>query len=287
MPDNTGVVVNWVEQGLVPDRVVRLGIRRLLKARLVELNDSDPAVTAELTQAFASSLRDAPLALLPEKANEQHYEVPAAFFAEVLGPHRKYSACWWPDSARTLAQAEAAALQATCERAGLVDGQDILELGCGWGSLTLWMAAHYPNSQITALSNSRSQGDCIREQAAQRGLPNVHVVTCDFNDFATSAHFDRIVSVEMFEHMRNYDTLMQNIAHWLTPGGTLFVHIFTHRCYAYPFEIRDESDWMAKYFFTGGIMPSDDIGKWTAATIKKLANTGCKIWIEIAPKSNP
>jgi len=259
MPDNTGVVVNWVEQGLVPDRVVRLGIRRLLKARLAELDDGDPAVTAELTQAFASSLRNAPLALLPEKANEQHYEVPAAFFAKVLGPHRKYSACWWPDSARTLAQAEAAALQATCERAGLADGQDILELGCGWGSLTLWMAEHYPNSQITALSNSRSQGDCIREQAAQRGLPNVNVVTCDFNDFATSAHFDRIVSVEMFEHLRNWPRAFAQVARWLKPGGRFFMHVFAHRGAPYAFVERDASDWMSKHFFSGGMMPSDDL----------------------------
>ena len=260
MPDNTGVVVNWVEQGLVPDRVVRLGIRRLLKARLAELNDGDPAVTAELTQAFLAGIQDAPLALLPEKANEQHYEVPAAFFADVLGPHRKYSACWWPDpSVRTLEQAEAAALQATCERAGLADGQDILELGCGWGSLTLWMAEHYPNSQITALSNSRSQGDCIREQAAQRRLPNVHVVTRDFNDFATSAHFDRIVSVEMFEHLRNWPLAFSQVAAWLKPGGRFFMHVFAHRGAPYAFVERDASDWMSKHFFSGGMMPSDDL----------------------------
>ena len=190
MSDRTAVAVNWVEQGLVPDRVVRLGIRRLLKARLVELRQGDAAASAALTQAFLDEMRAAPLALLPEKANEQHYEVPAAFFGAVLGSHRKYSSCHWPDGVSTLAQAEAAALQATCERAGLADGQQILELGCGWGSLTLWMAEHYRGSQITALSNSNSQREYIEAQAALRGLANVRVITRDFNDFDTDERFD-------------------------------------------------------------------------------------------------
>ena len=176
MVDNTAAAVHWVEQGLVPDRVVRLGIRRLLKARLAEMHDGDAQATAALTQTFLDELRDSPLALLPDKANEQHYEVPAAFFGAVLGPHRKYSSCVWsngPGSIDTLAQAEAAALQVTCERAGLADGQQVLELGCGWGSLTLWMAERYRKSRITALSNSNSQRQYIETQAAQRGLTNV------------------------------------------------------------------------------------------------------------------
>src|ERR1700712_772239 len=161
MPDSTAVAVHWVEQGYVPDSVVRLGIRRLLKARLVELKSGDAVATAALTQAFVDELGKAPLALLPEKANEQHYEVPAAFFAEVLGTHRKYSSCYWPDGVNTLSQAEAAALEVTCERAGLADGQNVLELGCGWGSLSLWMAERFPSSRFTALSNSNSQREYI------------------------------------------------------------------------------------------------------------------------------
>ena len=259
MADSTAVAVNWVEQGLVPDRVVRLGIRRLLKARLTELRSDDVAATADLTQAFLGDLRHAPLALLPEKANEQHYEVPAEFFGAVLGTHRKYSSCHWPDGVTTLAQAEAAALAATCERAGLADGQQVLELGCGWGSLTLWMAERYPGSQITALSNSASQREHIEAQAAQRGLANVRVVTRDFNDFDTTDRFDRIVSVEMFEHLRNWPQAFAQVARWLVSDGLFFMHVFAHRDAAYEFVERDASDWMSKHFFSGGMMPSDDL----------------------------
>lgn len=259
MPDSTAVAVNWVEQGLVPDRVVRLGIRRLLKARLVELGDADAETTAAQTQSFFDSLHAAPLALLPEKANEQHYEVPAAFFAQVLGPHRKYSSCHWPDGVVTLAEAEAAALQTTCERAGLTDGQRVLELGCGWGSATLWMAERYPSSRITAVSNSHSQRAYIEAEAASRGLGNVRVVTCDFNDFDTAERFDRVVSVEMFEHLRNWPRAFAQVARWLAPQGRFFMHVFAHRGAPYAFVERDASDWMSKHFFSGGMMPSDDL----------------------------
>ena len=259
MADNTAAAVHWVEQGLVPDRVVRLGIRRLLKERLVEMRDGDAQATAALTQSFIDELGAAPLALLPEKANEQHYEVPAAFFGAVLGPHRKYSGCLWTSDTTTLAQAEAAALQATCERAGLVDGQHVLELGCGWGSLTLWMAERYRNSHITALSNSSSQRQHIEAQAAQRGLTNVRVITRDMNDFDTAERFDRIVSVEMFEHLRNWPQAFANVARWLSPRGRFFMHVFAHRGAPYAFVERDASDWMSKHFFSGGMMPSDDL----------------------------
>ena len=259
MADNTAAAVHWVEQGLVPDRVVRLGIRRLLKARLVEMQDGDAQATAALTQTFLDELRNAPLALLPEKANEQHYEVPAAFFGAVLGPHRKYSSCVWDDGTDTLAQAEAASLQATCERAGLVDGQHVLELGCGWGSLTLWMAERYRQSHITALSNSNSQRQYIEAQAAQRGLTNVRVITRDVNEFDTAERFDRIVSVEMFEHLRNWPQAFARVARWLNPQGRFFMHVFAHRGAPYPFVERDASDWMSKHFFSGGMMPSDDL----------------------------
>jgi cyclopropane-fatty-acyl-phospholipid synthase len=259
MADNTAAAVHWVEQGLVPDRVVRLGIRRLLKARLAEMHDGNAEATAALTQSFLDELRAAPLALLPEKANEQHYEVPAAFFGAVLGAHRKYSSCYWPDGTETLAQAEAAALQATCERAGLADGQQVLELGCGWGSLTLWIAERYRGSRITALSNSNSQRQHIEAQAARRGLTNVRVITRDINDFDTAERFDRIVSVEMFEHLRNWPLAFARAARWLNPRGRFFMHVFAHRGAPYAFVERDASDWMSRHFFSGGMMPSDDL----------------------------
>ena len=259
MPQDIALAIRWVEKGLVPDTVVRRGIRRLLKDRLHELQAGNALAVAELTQDFVARMGKANLAPLPEKANEQHYELPAAFFAAVLGPHRKYSCCWWPAEASTLAQAEAAALEETSRRAGLADGQQVLELGCGWGSLSLWMAANYPNSRITALSNSHSQRAYITEQAAARGLRNLDVLTCDFNSFDTPQRFDRVVSVEMFEHLRNWPQAFANVARWLKPGGKFFMHVFTHREAPYPFEVRDPSDWMSKYFFSGGMMPSDDL----------------------------
>jgi cyclopropane-fatty-acyl-phospholipid synthase len=251
--------LRWVEQGRVPDAVVRLGVRRLLKDRLHALRSHDPAAVAAGTQAFLAEMRSAPLALLPDKANQQHYEVPADFFGEVLGPHRKYSSCVWPDGVSTLAQAEAAALATTAARARLADGQRVLELGCGWGSLSLWMAERFPASQVTALSNSLSQRAYIESQAAQRGLTNLEVLTCDFNTFDTRHRFDRIVSIEMFEHLRNWPKAFEQVARWLAPDGRFFLHVFSHREAAYAFEDHDASDWMSRHFFSGGMMPSDDL----------------------------
>jgi cyclopropane-fatty-acyl-phospholipid synthase len=281
----THIAINWTEQGLLPDSVIRAGIRRLLKQRLSELGVDNAELAARLAEDFVEGMNTAPIALTPEKANEQHYEVPPAFYALTLGKHRKYSACYWPSGVNSLDEAEAAALAVTCERAGLRNGMDILELGCGWGSLTLWMAAYYPQSRIVAVSNSHSQGQHILAEAAKRGLANINVVTADMNCFEPDARFDRVVSVEMFEHMRNWRALFSKVHDWLKPGGRFFVHVFVHRSTPYAFEVRDASDWMSQYFFSGGMMPSDDLAlrfqdklrlrerwRWSGTHYEKTAN---------------
>jgi cyclopropane-fatty-acyl-phospholipid synthase len=257
--------VSWsmrlLERDWVPDLLIRQGIRRLLRARLAEEDQGSPQAQQAHLMKLITRLRTSPVAINTEDANLQHYEVPSAFFEHVLGPHLKYSSCYYRRPDETLGQAEANMLQLTAERAQLKDGDRILELGCGWGSLSLWMAEHFPNSKITVVSNSRTQKRFIDARAGSLGFENLEVITADANrlSFDEETRFDRVVSVEMFEHMRNYATLLRRIAGWLTPNGTLFVHIFTHKTYAYPFEVRDETDWMAKYFFSGGIMPSDDL----------------------------
>jgi len=257
-----------LERDFVPDSVIRSRIRALLAARLREEDKGDPERQQAHLMQLIASLKASPIAINTRDANEQHYELPTEFFQHVLGKHLKYSSCYYDNPAQPPADpraaldvAEARMLALTCERARLTDGDRILELGCGWGSLSLWMAEHYPNARITAVSNSRSQKTHIDAQARARGLGNLEIVTCDMNalDFDSGRRFDRVVSVEMFEHMRNYEQLLARVASWMAPRATLFVHIFTHARYAYPFEVRDESDWMAKYFFTGGIMPSDDL----------------------------
>jgi cyclopropane-fatty-acyl-phospholipid synthase len=247
------VLQRIIESGRLPEPVLRAGIRVVCALRLRQERRRAPGYL----QALVAELRDSDIAIETAAANAQHYEVPSAFFACVLGPHLKYSSAWWPAGVDTLGAAEAAMLELTAERAGLADGQAVLDLGCGWGSLTLWAAAQFPGSRFTAVSHARPQRDYIAGQAQLRGLTNVTVVTADVRSVELPAGaFDRVVSIEMFEHMRNYAALLRRIAGWLTADGALFVHVFAHREHAYPFEDAGASDWMAREFFTGGLMPS-------------------------------
>lgn len=255
----TRLAMDALERGWLPDAVIRTGIRSLLRERLAELPLDDPGRAARHRAAFVDMMNRSPVAPVPELANEQHYEVPAEFYGHVLGSHRKYSSCYWEADTAGLDRAEALSLAMTCDNAGLADGQRVLELGCGWGSLTLWMAAHYPASRIVAVSNSHSQRRHIKRTAAARGLGNVQVITADMNDFSLDRRFDRVVSVEMFEHMRNYRELFRRIRLWLEPEGRFLMHIFCHRQAPYEFVDRDAGDWMSRHFFSGGIMPSADL----------------------------
>ena len=246
---------------LVPDKLIRCGIRHLLSEKLREEGRGDLEERDARFATFRAGLDASPIAIHTADANEQHYQVPTEFYLQVLGPRLKYSSGYWPSVNTTFAESEDAMLTLTCERAELKDGQKILELGCGWGSLTLWMAERYPNSVITAVSNSYTQRLHIEAEANRREIHNVRIITADMNSFAPPepGTYDRIVSVEMFEHMKNYRELMKRISGWLNPEGKLFVHIFTHREYAYHFEGKDPSDWITRYFFSGGTMPSHDL----------------------------
>ncbi len=257
--DTAPGLTGLAERGLLPDALLRLGIRRLCAQRLREERAGGLQAQSARQSARLLELATSPLALHVDAANRQHYEVPPAFFQGCLGSRLKYSSGYYPTGTESLDQGEDAMLALYEARAGLADGQDILELGCGWGSLTLWMAERLPHARITAVSNSHGQRAHIEAQCRARGLGNVRVITCDVNRLTLPARaFDRCVSVEMFEHLRNYDVLLARIAAWLRPEGLLFAHIFAHRELLYPFETDGESDWMARHFFTGGLMPAAD-----------------------------
>lgn len=246
-------------RGLVPDLLIRMKIRGLLRQRLEDEARGGLAAVHGRFRDLLAQMREAPVALHTREANDQHYEVPPAFFERVLGPRLKYS-CALFEPGDTLGAAEERMLALTCARAGLADGQRILELGCGWGSLSLWMAGRYPHAQVTGVSNSRDQRAFIEGRAKALGLRNLTILTADMNAFEPPERgYDRVVSVEMFEHMRNHRELMRRIGTWLGEDGRLFIHIFTHRDFTYLFEAKDASDWMAREFFTGGIMPSDHL----------------------------
>ena len=252
-------IIDLLHTNRIPDWLIRMGLRlRLGRSTRRRYRMSLERQEVE-RRDLIHKLRRSPIAIRTEDANRQHYEVPAAFFELVLGTRLKYSCWYWPPHVSTLDEAEDAMLQLTCARARLRDGMRVLDLGCGWGSLSLWIAEHYPTCRILAVSNSRAQVQHIREHCTKAGFGNVEALVADVNRFETDRRFDRVISIEMFEHMKNYESLMAKIATFLTGSGKLFVHVFSHRAFAFEFNPSDSDDWMAQTFFSGGTMPSDDL----------------------------
>lgn len=257
-------VIDLCERGVIPDALARMGMRRLIARRLVDEANRHGEVRSARFNTFLEELKSSAIAVLTQAANEQHYEVPAEFFHAHLGPMLKYSCCLYRSGRERLAEAEQAMMECYAERAGLADGQRILDLGCGWGSFSLWAAARFPNAKVMGLSNSNGQREFIEKTAAERGLHNLQILTGNVVDFEFSqagvaADFDRIVSIEMFEHMKNYGLLLAKLGRWLRADGRLFVHVFAHKLLAYHFEDKEQSDWMTRYFFQGGTMPSEHL----------------------------
>ena len=289
-----GLAIKLAESGNLPDSIVRQGIRQLVKQRLNEISADNCEMGMAQLGEFVAGMNNSPIAPVPELANAQRYEVPAEFFHYCLGEHRKYSSCFWISDTQSLYEAEKLALSQTCAHADLQDGQHILELGCGWGSLSLWMAEQYPKSAITGVSNSNSQREYIMKTAKSRGLTNLNIITADMNVFEAPGKYDRVISVEMFEHMRNYQVLYGKVASWLNAGGKFFKHIFVHRNTPYAFDVKADDDWMSQFFFSGGMMPSDDLPlhfqdhlkltqrwRWDGTHYEKTANA----WLENMDKN--
>lgn len=248
-----------LETNQLPDFILRAGIKKLLKQRLNDERTGDVETQQTAFNSLLNELRTSPIAVNTADANQQHYELPTEFYQYCLGKHMKYSSGYWKTNVTDIDISETDMLELTCQRAELTAGQQVLELGCGWGSLSLYMSSKFPSSTFTVVSNSTTQKAYIDQAARDRGISNLKVITADMNVFEVEEQFDRVVSVEMFEHMRNYKLLLQKVASFLKPDGKLFVHIFTHETLAYKFEVKDETDWMSKYFFTGGIMPSNHL----------------------------
>ena len=252
------MIDNLLKKDVLPDPLIRLGVRQKTNNRIKSLEKMDVSEKEDFLMDFIKERSQGPIAINTGDANEQHYEVPSSFFDLVLGKHKKYSCAYWEEG-DSLDDAEIRMLDLVCKRAGIEDGQKIMDLGCGWGSFSLYAAMRFPNAHITAVSNSNNQRNYIEEKARQKGIRNLQVITCDINDLALEEKFDRVVSIEMFEHMRNYQELFQKVAGFLNDQGKLFVHVFCHRQVPFTYEVKSNSDWMAKYFFTGGTMPSRDM----------------------------